>query len=67
MVTDAAVCGLYLEDEATEYPVAYITTAEPYHKHAQLIMDVADFVAGQVAHYKRLRAGVQILDSIPKK
>lgn len=61
------MCGLYLDDEATEYPVAYITTAEPAHKHAQLVADVADFVAGQVAQYKRLRAGVQVLDAIPKK
>ena len=66
-VSDAAVCGVYLEDEATEYPIAYITTNSPISAHAQLAGEVRSFVDDQVAHYKRLQGGLHILDAIPRK
>lgn len=66
-VTDAAVCGIYLESEATEYPIAYITTGCPVDLHGGIIVDVQQFVDNQVTPYKRLRAGVHILNAIPRK
>ncbi len=60
-VADAAVIGLP-DTEAGEIPTGYVVlkpgaTATPE--------EVRDFVAGQVAHYKRL-GSVTVLDAIPK-
>jgi len=66
-VTDAAVCGVYLDDEATEYPIAYITTARSSTEHAVLAIEVRNYVDAQVAHYKHLQGGVHVLPAIPRK
>lgn len=64
LVLDAAVCGIYSSQEASEIPVAYITTgAQPVVTPAE----VMDFVNEKVASYKKLRGGVFILDEIPRK
>ncbi|KAK3115292.1 hypothetical protein LTR53_005515 [Teratosphaeriaceae sp. CCFEE 6253] len=66
-VTDAAVCGVYLDDEATEYPIAYVTTARPTADHATLCLEIEGFVSAQLAHYKHLRGGVHFIEAIPRK
>ncbi|KAG9187030.1 hypothetical protein G6011_10138 [Alternaria panax] len=66
-VIDAAVCGVHVDDEATEYPVGYIATGRPLASHGTLIQDLHDYVGKRVAHYKRLVGGIYILDAIPRK
>ena len=66
-VTDAAVCGVTVEDEATEFPVGYITTERPLDSHAALIENIRGYTETRVAHYKRLLGGIHILDAIPRK
>ncbi|KEF51434.1 uncharacterized protein A1O9_12583 [Exophiala aquamarina CBS 119918] len=66
-VSDAAVCGLEVVAEGTEYPVAYITTGVVGAKAQQdLIADVRKYVDSRVAGYKRLRGGVYIVSQIPR-
>lgn len=66
-VTDAAVCGVNVEEEATEYPVGYITTDRPFRSHAALTEDVRRYTEARVAPYKRLRGGIHVIDAIPRK
>ncbi|TKA52072.1 hypothetical protein B0A53_04732 [Rhodotorula sp. CCFEE 5036] len=66
LVTDCAVIGVWSEEQATELPRAYIV---PHPDHAQsptLQQDVAKHVEQKLAHHKRLRGGVFVLDAIPK-
>ncbi|KAK3989355.1 putative acyl-coenzyme A synthetase [Cladorrhinum sp. PSN332] len=59
-ILDAAVIGI--ERNHTEVPRAYIV-ADPKQVSAT---EVADWVAGQVSSYKRLRGGVVFVNAIPK-
>lgn len=67
-VKDAAVCGVYNDDGTSEVPIAYITTdtSEPAAQGA-LKLELIEYVNSQVARYKRITGGVQILDAIPRK
>jgi 4-coumarate--CoA ligase len=58
-ITDAAVIPVK-DDEAGEVPKAVVVVREPMRAE-----DVMAFVAGHVAHYKRVRY-VAFADSIPK-
>ncbi|KAH7051148.1 4-coumarate-CoA ligase [Macrophomina phaseolina] len=70
-VADAAVCGIHVDEEATEYPIAYVAL-HPVDSHrsvkdlVDIRRDIRQYVDGQVAHYKRLKGGVHILDAIPR-
>ncbi|CAG7941309.1 unnamed protein product [Penicillium olsonii] len=65
-VDDAAVEGIFFEDEATEYPAAYIVTADQVDNYQTLQREVQTYVDNQVAAYKHLRGGVNIVASIPR-
>ncbi|KAL1625554.1 hypothetical protein SLS56_007301 [Neofusicoccum ribis] len=70
-VADAAVCGVYVDAEASEFPVAYVAlhaeeSARGVKETVDLRQDIRKHVDGQVAHYKRLKGGVHILDAIPR-
>jgi len=60
-VLDAAVVGKP-DDEAGEIPVAFAVRAEGCRESED---DIAQFIAGQVAHYKRL-GQVTFIDAVPK-
>ncbi|KAK5654495.1 hypothetical protein OQA88_7123 [Cercophora sp. LCS_1] len=60
-ILDAAVIGV--PGEGTEVPRAYVVAADPKKLTAK---EVADWVAGQVSGYKKLRGGVIFLPAIPK-
>ncbi|OBT75476.1 hypothetical protein VF21_04904 [Pseudogymnoascus sp. 05NY08] len=66
LVDDAAVRGEHVPEEATDIPVAYITTRIPPHEHEALFDDVLGFVNKQVASYKRIRRGIIVVDQIPR-
>jgi acyl-CoA synthetase (AMP-forming)/AMP-acid ligase II len=69
MISDAAVIGIYSEQDATELPVAYVVlqnsppTDDDHHK---LKRQIQDYVAEKVNHNGKLRGGVFIIDQIPK-
>ena len=64
-ISDAAVIGIYFEEDATEYPVAYVVTQQNVQQTDKLSRKIKNFV-GQVAHHKKLRGGVIYIDKIPK-
>lgn len=67
-VADACVVGFYDHGQATEVPVAFVVKAEAVKHISDTVLeqDITDWVAGRVAHYKRLRGGVRFVDEIPK-
>lgn len=60
-VTDAAVVGVTINGE--ELPRAYIVRAPGSSTSEQ---EMAEWLAGKVARFKRLRGGVKFIDEIPK-
>lgn len=65
-VDDAAVIGVYVEQEATEYPAAYITLKQNILMTEQLKQEIKSFVEKHVPSYKKLRGGILFTDKIPK-
>ncbi|XP_013418047.1 4-coumarate--CoA ligase 1 [Lingula anatina] len=61
-ILDAAVVGIP-DQEAGELPFAMVILKEGKKATKK---EVADFVAGKLAPYKRLRGGVEFVDEIPK-
>ena len=65
-VLDCAVIGVWSAEKHTEFPRGY-AVLQPSAAHMTNITDVvAEYVASRVAHYKRLGAGVVVVDLIPK-
>lgn len=70
-VTDAAVCAVYDDSQATEVPLAYVSLtpdkAELADSEKQKVLEaIRGWVDGQLAGYKKLRGGVFHLQSLPK-
>ena len=70
-MADAAVIGIYDQKEHTELPRAYIVPKTNLDSlslsdKVALSKEIADWVSGHVASYKRLRGGVVLIDLIPK-
>jgi 4-coumarate--CoA ligase len=70
-VSDAAVCSVYDDDQATELPVAYVSFKEELLAKEGFpintaLGEVREWFDGQVAGYKKLRGGVFHLQSLPK-
>ncbi|PVU88299.1 hypothetical protein BB559_005634 [Furculomyces boomerangus] len=70
-VADCAVIGIYVDEQATEVPKAFITLKTHHlNKSDSEKLKIANrvklWVQERVAPYKRLRGGVEILDIIPK-
>lgn len=68
-IADALVVGVPVDDgSGDEVPTAHVVlkptvTAEERAHAAQAVID---FVASKVSHYKQLRGGVRVVDSVPK-
>jgi 4-coumarate--CoA ligase len=77
-VADAGVVSVYSEDDATEYPFAYIVpmheglraasqkTDEANPELIQYVARVLKFIESKVVEYKWIKGGVIVTDSIPK-
>ncbi|KAL2850620.1 hypothetical protein BJY01DRAFT_261525, partial [Aspergillus pseudoustus] len=70
-VTDAAICAIYDDSQATEVPLAYVSlTPEkanlPPAEIQHLLEEIQKWADGQLAGYKRLRGGVFHLQTLPK-
>ncbi|KAK0486158.1 AMP binding protein [Armillaria novae-zelandiae] len=70
-IADAAVVGVYDEEEATELPRAYVVHAKPQkistdiEKHT-FTRDISSWIQTKVARHKFLRGGVVVIDVVPK-
>ncbi|KAK4056937.1 hypothetical protein OIO90_002187 [Microbotryomycetes sp. JL221] len=65
-VNDVAVIGIYHEDQATEFPRAYVVPSPQHTNEKDLDKKIIEWVSGKVAAHKRLRGGVRFLEAIPK-
>ncbi|CAM1508738.1 Fc.00g055860.m01.CDS01 [Cosmosporella sp. VM-42] len=63
-VVDCAVVGVYHEQLATEVPRAYIVTEDALKPLD--VNELQKWFNGRVAHYKKLRGGVRLVEKIPK-
>ena len=64
-IVDAAVIGVYVEQEATEYPVACVVLRQNIPETDILKEEIKDFVSSKVAEHKKLR-GIYFIDQIPR-
>ncbi|GAB7353333.1 hypothetical protein MBLNU459_g3824t2 [Dothideomycetes sp. NU459] len=68
LVQDAAVIGVWDDNQATELPTAFVVLRP---EHRQLSSDrptykaLLEFAAERVAHYKRLSGGIVFIDELP--
>ncbi|PKY14940.1 acetyl-CoA synthetase-like protein [Rhizophagus irregularis] len=65
-IDDAAVIGVYAEQEATECPAAYISLKQNVLESDQLKQEIKRYVEKRVPPYKRLSGGILFIDKIPK-
>ncbi|PKC72366.1 acetyl-CoA synthetase-like protein [Rhizophagus irregularis] len=65
-IDDAAVIGVYAEQEATECPAAYISLKQNVLESDQLKQEIKRYVEKRVSPYKRLSGGILFIDKIPK-
>ncbi|EXJ54850.1 uncharacterized protein A1O5_12916 [Cladophialophora psammophila CBS 110553] len=66
LIADAAVIGVWDDQQQTEVPRAYVVRRQSSEGRAITAQEVVDFVEGKVASYKQLRGGVFFLNEIPK-
>lgn len=52
--------------KATEVPRAYVVLRDGVEASEAKAIELADWVAGQVAPHKKLRGGIQFVEKIPK-
>ncbi len=65
-IEDVAVIGIYVKEQATEVPRAYIVPKKGVAKSPGTEKKIVDWLAKKVANHKRLRGGVKFADEIPK-
>jgi len=64
-VADAAVIGVWSEEQATELPRAYIVPSPDTNKETAA-EDARKWIEAKLSNTKRLRGGVYLLEAIPK-
>ncbi|KAL1969437.1 hypothetical protein VTN77DRAFT_8875 [Rasamsonia byssochlamydoides] len=69
-VADAAVVGVWVEEQATELPVGFVVLrqgrAQTDQAKKKLVEGIHHWLNQRVANHKRLRGGIRIVDAIPK-
>ncbi|CEL00754.1 hypothetical protein ASPCAL00350 [Aspergillus calidoustus] len=70
-VTDAAICAIYDDSQATEVPLAYVSLTPdkaglPQTEVQSVLEEIRKWADGQLAGYKRLRGGAFHLQTLPK-
>ena len=65
-IVDAAVIGVYSDNDATELPRAYVVLQRNATESDDLKQDIANFIHQKLAPYKRLRGGIFFVKEIPK-
>ena len=64
-IVDAAVIGVYVEQEATEYPVACVVLRQNIPETDILREEIKNHVSSKVAKHKKLR-GIYFINQIPR-
>lgn len=65
-IADACVIGVENHAEATEVPRAYIVLSPGQERTEAKAKEIAEWLAKQVAPYKKLRGGIKFIDEVPK-
>ncbi|BGP55422.1 hypothetical protein JCM8202_003750 [Rhodotorula sphaerocarpa] len=65
-VADCAVIGIWNEDQATEYPRAYVVLTDAGKAERDAPAAINKWMEKKVAHYKQLRGGIKLVSSVPK-
>ncbi|KAK5710862.1 hypothetical protein LTR17_018672 [Elasticomyces elasticus] len=67
-IMDCAVLGKWLEEQATELPVAFVVLSPEALAEGPgtAVEEIHGWFNAQVASYKRLRGGIRVVDVIPK-
>ncbi|GAA5989659.1 hypothetical protein JCM10908_000577 [Rhodotorula pacifica] len=65
-VADCAVIGVWNEEQATEYPRAYVVLTDAGKAERDAPAAINKWMEKKVAHYKQLRGGIKLVDSVPK-
>ena len=67
-IDDAGVVGMWVDDRATELPVAFVVLRQgSREKEANVVTEgIHSWLNPKIANHKRLRGGVFIIDQIPK-
>lgn len=65
-IDDVAVIGIFMEEQATEVPRAYVTPAKGVEAGPALEKEIQEWLGKKVANHKKLRGGVKFVDEIPK-
>ncbi|KIJ38473.1 hypothetical protein M422DRAFT_231207 [Sphaerobolus stellatus SS14] len=72
LIVDAAVIGIWSDDDATEYPRAYVVPRNGLKSLTfpsetdRLAREIEIWIRQKVARHKYLRGGVVLVDSVPK-
>lgn len=65
-IDDAGVVGRWVEEQATEVPVAFVVLRPGIQKTEQAVRDIHQWLNAKVANHKRLRGGLRIVEAIPR-
>lgn len=65
-VADCAVIGVWVEEQATELPRAYVVVSVEGKKQGDPAKAIREWVDGKVSNHKKLRGGVRLVESVPK-
>ncbi|RIA89003.1 hypothetical protein C1645_738947 [Glomus cerebriforme] len=65
-IADAAVIGVYSDEQATEFPLAFVVLQPNEIKSDQMKEEIKKFVSQRVEQHERLRGGVYFTEKIPK-
>ncbi|KAL4807018.1 hypothetical protein BDV18DRAFT_136682 [Aspergillus unguis] len=67
-VDDAGVVGLWVDERATELPLAFIVlSAQAKTRNVEAVVEgIHAWINPKIANHKRLRGGIHVLDQIPK-
>ncbi|CAG8613767.1 5422_t:CDS:10 [Funneliformis caledonium] len=65
-IDDAAVIGVYSDENATEYPTAFVVLQKDINQSDEMKEEIKEFVSQRVSNHKKLRGGVYFTDQIPK-
>ncbi|KAF8317906.1 acetyl-CoA synthetase-like protein [Clavulina sp. PMI_390] len=66
-VADAGVIGIVSPDRSTELPTAFVSLRDAsLRANRRLPLEISEWFSPQVAHYKQLRGGLFVLDTVPR-
>ncbi|GAA5896926.1 hypothetical protein JCM8208_006114 [Rhodotorula glutinis] len=65
-VADCAVIGVWNDDQQTEYPRAYVVLSSKGKSESDPSATIQAWMKNKVAHYKQLKGGIKLVDSVPK-